>query len=133
VVRILAYCCSTFLMKKACEVFLDCLFIWSCLSHKSQGYWYCFYFFFEFLHENWWKGVLLYQTIRVIATFFSCALLRIYSHNLIFQFQYFFINSLLRVILWLIIYTSSFRSLGAISVGFFEKSLTVSEIWSHKC
>ena len=54
------------------------------LTHKSPGV-----LFLEFLHENWWKGVLLYQTIMGKAIFFSRALLRIYSHNLIFQFQYF--------------------------------------------
>jgi len=26
--------------------------------------------YLEFLHENWWKGVLLYQTIRVKAILF---------------------------------------------------------------
>jgi len=39
--------------------------ICSHLTHKSPGV-----LFLESLHENWWKGVLLYQTIMRKAIFF---------------------------------------------------------------
>jgi len=38
------------------------------LAHKLTGI-----LFFEFFHENWWKGVLLYQTIRAKAIVFFLA------------------------------------------------------------
>jgi len=46
--------------------------------------------FFEFLNENWWKGVLLYQTISVKAIFFLAHYLEFTAITLFFNFNIFY-------------------------------------------
>ena len=82
-----------------------------------------------------WRGCLWGpKRNSTLLFFFSCALLRIWSHNTFFHFNFFFFfKSLLRVIFWLIFAAPSLIYLGFISVGFLAKSLMVSEIWIWKC
>jgi len=89
--------------------------------------------FFDQICSNLDRMLMRAKMETYYLNFFSHALLRIYSPYLtIFLFSIFFTNSRLRVIFWLLIYTSSFGFLASFSVGFFGKSLTLSEIWVHE-
>jgi len=99
---------------------------------NSSHYWLPLITFFDWCCWNLQGVIPRVKTEFHLKKKISRALLRIYSHNLIFQIQYFLINSFLRVIFWLKIPTSSFGSLSSFSVGLFAKSLTVSKIWFLK-